>query len=417
MDTTLPGRKDLNNIDIPRLETFISDRQNTIDSTKADAKVKTFIENYLEWKELIGYIIIGKSGDDLYGSALCAYSECLFNSSHVSKEHVDILRDETEDFENKVEYYYPYKAALYHNLAICLYKSNLAGEMEIKNYLKKEIYYTIAESNHTSYAVDCFAYQRTDEWFLKSLEEGTISMSPPTSFNDPFDCPIIKFLSIYGDDIAQLVHEVYKECLKVKCFVKNQKLDRDYDEQGFPVTVTKHHNDPEEYLHELMWAHYADNHKGVCVKYHFRNDITKFVDDAKEQIAFFRDITYTSDMDVYRYNGAINLKDAFFTKGTAWEYENELRLLAFDPNGDGKHKSIEAKDSVAAIYFGLECPQEIKAKIMTILKGRKWIKDYHSWDDAKKTIVSERREYPIEYFQMMLDETRFGKLKAVKIED
>ena len=44
-----------------------------------------------------------------------------------------------------------------------------------------------------------------------------------------------------------------------------------------------------------------------------------------------------------------NLQDAFFVKGKAWEYENELRLLAYTPNGSGKYASVDAKNSVAAV--------------------------------------------------------------------
>ena len=139
------------------------------------------------------------------------------------------------------------------------------------------------------------------------------------------------------------------------------------DEENNPMWVRKHNNDPEEYLSELMWAHYADNHKGVCIKYHFNNDITKFADETKSQIAYFRDIDYTSDMDVFRKNGAINLQDAFFVKGKAWEYENELWLLAYDPKGTGDYASIDAKDSIAAVYFGFKCPKDKRAEIIDIL--------------------------------------------------
>lgn len=166
-----------------------------------------------------------------------------------------------------------------------------------------------------------------------------------------------------------------------------------------------------------MWAHYANNHKGVCIKYHFNNDITRFADEAKSQIAYFRDIEYTSNMDVYRKNGAINLQDAFFVKGKAWEYENELRLLAYDPYSTGDYACIDAKDSIAAVYFGLKCPKEKQSEIIDILKGRKWVNEKSVWDETKRSIINIKEEYPVEFFQMVIDDIHFGKLKAVKIED
>ena len=177
----------------------------------------------------------------------------------------------------------------------------------------------------------------------------------------------------------------------------------------------KHANDPEEFLNELMWAHYAKNHTGICIKYHFRNDLTRFADKAKSQIAYFRDIEYTTDMDVYRKNGAINLKDAFFAKSKAWEYENELRLLAYDPKGSGDYACIDAKDSIAAVYFGLKCPKEKRNEIINILKGRRWVNEIRKWDEVKKTVVDINDDHPIEFFQMVIDEGHFGKLKAIKL--
>lgn len=419
MDTE---QKDLSHIDIAKLEKFVSDCQNVSGSDCADTNVKIFLNNYQEWKEILEYVVKEKGkeikrGEDLYGAALCAFSACLYESTLLSKETVDLLRDEAIGYERNVQYYYSYKDAFFYNLALCLNKLSPDNKAEIKDYLKKAIYYSVAETNHTAYTVDCFAYRSTSDYMLDSLRNETLSMSPPTSFNDPFDCPILELLSLYGDDISKLVREIYTECLKVTCFVNNVKLEPKFDDTHGRCWIPKHNDDPAEYLNELMWAHYANNHQGICVKYHFRNDITKFVDKSKGQIAYFRDIEYTSDMDTYRKNGAINLKDAFFAKGKAWEYENELRLLAFDPNGDGRYGNIDAKNSVAAIYFGLKCPQEKKDEIMEILKGRKWVTEIRRFDEESQSIVTERIEHPVEYYRMELDELQFGKLKAVKIGD
>ena len=181
------------------------------------------------------------------------------------------------------------------------------------------------------------------------------------------------------------------------------------------MRVPKHDNDPEEYLSELMWAHYAKNHTGICVKYHFKSDITKFADKSKGQIAYFRDIRYTSDLYGYAEAGSINMRDAFFVKSTAWEYENELRLLAYDPKGSGDYASIDAKDSVAAVYFGLKCPKDKRDEILAILKNRKWVSERSIWNTTTHKSEDIIEEHPVEFFQMEIDKEHFGKLKAVKI--
>lgn len=408
---------DMLHFDILKLKQFATTNQNTIDTAVADKVVYEFLNNYKDWKSVVGYLFGGDDGERLYGAALCIYSSNLYLSSHLTKDTVILLQNELFDYEKKVKYMYGFKNALYFNLVMCLHKLSFVSDDQLKEYLKKAIYYSLADANHTSYQIECYAYRNTSGYLLDSLKNETLSMSSPTTFNDPFDCPILELLTQYGDDICRLVSESYKECLKITCFVKNVKLPISLDSNNNPILEYKHKNDPEEYLNELMWAHYANNHKGVCIKYHFNNDITKFADETQSQIAYFRDIEYTSDMDVYRKNGAINLQDAFFTKGKSWEYENELRLLAFDPKGTGDYSSINAKDSIVAVYFGLKCPNDKVAEIIDILKGRKWIDVKVGWDKTQNSVVNVKEKHPVEFFQIKIDENVFGKLKAVKIEE
>lgn len=407
--------KDLSHVDIPELKKYGSVNQNNIDEAAADKAVGEFLNNYKAWKEVVGYMFRGEDGEQLYGAALCTFSGNLCLSSRLADDTAQLLFDEITEYERKVEYKYRFLDALYSNLVICLHKLSLASEDKLQELLKKAIYYSQAEANHASYQLECYAYRPVSGYMIEAFKNETLSMSAPTTFNDPFDCPILELLNQYGDDVAKLIRESYQECLKITCFVKNTKLEPRFDKNGNRILTPKHANDPEEYLNELMWAHYAKNHTGICIKYHFHNDLTKFADKAKSQIAYFRDIEYTSDMDMFRKNGAINLQDAFFAKGMAWEYENELRLLAYDPNGSGDYASIDAKDSVAAVYFGLKCPKDKREEIINILKGRTWVNEIRKWDETKQAVVDIKEEHPVEFFQIEIDDAHFGKLKAVRL--
>ena len=109
------------------------------------------------------------------------------------------------------------------------------------------------------------------------------------------------------------------------------------------------------------------------------------------------------------------MSNAFFAKGKAWEYENELRLLAYDPNGSGNYASIDAKDSIAAVYFGLKCSPRRRARIINILKSKKWVSVKHVFNKTTHRMEEIREDHPVEFFQMEIDEKHFGKLKAVKL--
>lgn len=49
------------------------------------------------------------------------------------------------------------------------------------------------------------------------------------------------------------------------------------------------------------------------------------------------------------------------------------------------------------------------------MKDRKWVSEIWKRDKVKHETVTYREEHPVELFQMEIDETHFGKLKAVKI--
>ena len=407
-------KKDLGHVDVARIKQYIDDNQNG-NKLLAEKAVVDFLTNYEEWKEIVGYMIEGEDGGRLYGAALSAFSGNLCYLPILSKDKVKLLRSEIIDYEKMVVYMYGYKSQLYLNLVLCLYKRGRASKKKLKKLLKNAIYYSLAESNHASYQLDCYAFRSVSDYLFGAFRREKLCMSSPTTFNDPFDCPILEILNRYGDEISQLVRKAYQECVKITCFVKNTKILLEENEEGYYSLVRKHDNDPDEYLNELMWAHYAQNHTGICVKYHFENGFTKFADASKNKIAYFRDITYTSDIYSYGEKDTISMQDAFFVKGKSWEYENELRLLAYDINGSGKYASIEAKNSIAAVYFGLKCPEKKRNKIMNILKGKKWKNEQRWYNKETRSMENKIEELPIEFFQMEIDKEHFGKLKAVKI--
>lgn len=81
------------------------------------------------------------------------------------------------------------------------------------------------------------------------------------------------------------------------------------------------------HAHPLMWSHYANNHKGFCLKYSFSKDF--FCSD--------RDNLFTLTYHKMKYEAWQELQDsilaskALITKSEILKYENEYRILLFDP--------------------------------------------------------------------------------------
>jgi len=162
----------------------------------------------------------------------------------------------------------------------------------------------------------------------------------------------------------------------------------------------------------LMWAHYADSHKGICIKYKFPSNLTTTGSEDKDYVAYFKDVEYTSDLKKYSNQNSINLKDAFFAKGKSWKYENELRFLYYNPTNNNNYISLPILNCIEAVYFGVKCSDKDKQKIKKILKGKKCVSYKSQWiDNAMKELKEEK---DIEFYQMKIDDKIFGAIKGCK---
>ncbi len=96
----------------------------------------------------------------------------------------------------------------------------------------------------------------------------------------------------------------------------------------------------------LMWAHYADSHSGVCLEFDISKDLETF--------CFPKAIQYDDKIREYNYvKSWIQRKDitaieAIFHKSSEWSYENEWRIVRIDGVGNAKFKM----ESLSSICFG-----------------------------------------------------------------
>lgn len=379
---------------------YIGKYENNVSKNNAKEVINLFKE---EWVNTIE-----NSGED-YGNALIVYSTGVFELETLSTDEVELLSKRIKFFDEKksVRLQLGIKTALFINLAQCWYRLGDKYRKNIIDSIKKYIYYLIGCSYNTSYSPSAYKFRTCNKYLFQSLINESIGLTSPGYFNDPFDSPIRELLN-NEDEFSQYIRQAYNDCLKVSCFSSNIKLPRE-DEKTHQLIhkEEKLKGALPEYLNELMWAHYADSHKGVCIKYHFPNLFTKFVHNSDGVTCFFYDIIY-SDSDICQYSkkDSINMKDAFFLKGKQWEYENELRLLYFDVKGREGYKVIKAENCIEAVYFGLRCSEEDKTTIMNILKDKKLI-----------TIDLEKNqtESPIKFYQMEVDKEHCGQVKAKEI--
>lgn len=172
----------------------------------------------------------------------------------------------------------------------------------------------------------------------------------------------------------------------------------------------------EIYNNTLMWSHYADDHKGICLifnsiqrnnEYFFNMYLYNRTEPAiypfnkikysaeKKNINFFNNvfITHSDEFKKYWYYHPTNNKESkycikhsfsdsenmlkfadnflnnYYIKSTEWEYEKEYRLFILPENSNDR--TIRYKfSSLNGIIFGIKTPLKDKLKVINIIKEK-----------------------------------------------
>ena len=129
----------------------------------------------------------------------------------------------------------------------------------------------------------------------------------------------------------------------------------------------------------LMWSHYADQHNGFCVQYRFSDAFLKVTEDRRT--VRLHEIQYQPEdipLNLKLDEGVINTQIALCTKQHLWEYENEVRMIAYEPDVIGYYHSIPLDDGsfIGNVFFGYRCPDKHIETIKKVLSNQEQIKFY-----------------------------------------
>ncbi len=196
---------------------------------------------------------------------------------------------------------------------------------------------------------------RTIDSTKKILGNNSLWFSSPNEFNDPFDCQIIPNtnntlqeieLFLRNDSEVPLSERTIKDLAK-DAFETPGKW-KDIIDQTFDKIINKTgvccFTKDEKNL--LMWSHYTDSHKGICLKFDILKDPAFFL--------YPLPVNYRNDYPNYNHLGdRTNLvNDIILSKSNDWSYEQEIRVIKPQENG-----LIEFdKEALIEIIFGCKTP-------------------------------------------------------------
>ena len=151
------------------------------------------------------------------------------------------------------------------------------------------------------------------------------------------DTDMVTFLSKVPADFALEVIKILSYLIRHRIVASNNK-----------VACLSERNDS-----LAMWAYYADNYTGVCLKYSLFRDSLLFKNCHKVQ---YSDIIYSGGLDSF---------DFYFYKSTEWQHEHDWRIVA----DIGTRDNIQTQ-CISAVYLGCKITEQSKKKIINIAKER-----------------------------------------------
>lgn len=208
-------------------------------------------------------------------------------------------------------------------------------------------------SNETT--VSLYSFRRYNEYSLADLINNTITVCPSSMMNDPLDSVINLWAT-----------EEHLGCI---CSEK-QHVKPYSDSFGyFRIRSFCQETDNPAYKNVLMWSHYADEHKGFCVKYKFSRNFICQEENEKHEHMYLKSIIY-SNAKINVGTLTIDSDLAYATKNKQWQYENEVRLIVYNPNHKENFYGIDLdkQSSIEAIYFGYRCTELTINTIKNIFK-------------------------------------------------
>ena len=289
-------------------------------------------------------------------------------------------------------------------------------------------------SNSTKYPKIFYKYRPMNNQTLAMLVEDNIFYADPRTFNDPLDCRPVLEVDLEVNSLENVLRELLTKRLfesfsaAAKAFRRkgpntdkyiehliNQEILKEFDEieyysedsdYGHDINVTKkrllrsyierellkRYNRGIFSLAErsncpLMWSHYGDQHRGLCIGYSVPDDIRHELHQVKYGgnrilLASTVKLMLEGDNDAARQvDEAVLLR-----KAPAWKYEKEWRLTGVQ----GLQNSyMELKE----IIFGMRHDHAVRYTIFKALEQRNNSIQYYEITEKSKNFSLKKSRF------------------------
>lgn len=223
-----------------------------------------------------------------------------------------------------------------------------------------------------------YKYRKFDARTLSMLINREIYFANPENLNDPHDCQIsIAAAILEAISIAKKRHPSSLTLPKVNLLRKlasiSPKMETDIKSTGvFSLSRTS--------KNVLMWTHYADEHRGLCIGFRLSNKFLTVNDESKvvgtNQCGYFPNnpfVDYLVNIGVTEELLPWNdfwmriFSIGLVAKHNSWKYEQEVRVVRKEPGTEW----FQPKE-IVEIIFGLNMDSEDRKTVIKLLSSPEW---------------------------------------------
>lgn len=216
--------------------------------------------------------------------------------------------------------------------------------------------------------------------YLDALKNQKLWLSSPYFFNDPFDCAVnVDYREVFYNVFSKKVRGFFTKD-SAEEFLKNSdvktaadliyKMDgpklRDNAKKFSDSIFVSCFSEPSNLKSLRMWGHYANSHKGFCLKYDLR-EIYKLWPGQVLPVLYSNTYLLSEPRIDERSLREFELTYAF-TKAYEWKYENEWRLFVINRECAGEAGFLVPFVIPKSIFLGCKIEDKLKESLLTICK-------------------------------------------------
>jgi len=206
-------------------------------------------------------------------------------------------------------------------------------------------------------------FRTLNEYFWEGLENATIHFSAPGYLNDPFDCQIdvmkaVRLAKAGAPPLESPIMDRWQAF--AKSVTERAKTSGVFSLCAGKITSLEQ---------RLLWPHYADDHKGVCVTYQVPDTFTETLVGfapvnycVEGLLNALRDVDLSTEPDFETRIKPV-ITAYLTTKAEQWKHEREARYISMAPG----NVTIE-RGWLRQICFGLRTPADMRARVIETVR-------------------------------------------------